>query len=99
MNVPFNLGSQEVRVEQGFLRAADLRQVGLVSYDPGFANTAGCRSAITRIDPELGQLDYRGFPIEELAERAGFPEVAYLLVNGELPNDTELGRWSAALNE
>jgi len=59
---------------------------GLLAYDPGFRSTASCKSAITFVDGENGVLLYRGYPIEELAERSDFTEVAYLLMNGELPN-------------
>src|SRR6202049_1787148 len=60
-------------------------QTGYFTYDPGFMATAACRSAITYIDGDEGVLLYRGYPIEELAERSDFLEVAYLLLNGELP--------------
>ncbi len=81
--------------------AAALRQIksseddfGMMTYDPGFLNTASCKSAITFIDGEKGILRYRGYPIEELAEKSSFLEVAYLLLNGELPTDKELGEWT-----
>jgi citrate synthase len=83
------------------IRAADLRQIrlseddfGLMSYDPAFMNTASCRSAVTFIDGERGILRYRGYPIDELAERSSFLEVAYLILNGELPTPGELERWT-----
>src|SRR3954462_201982 len=70
----------------------DLRQMkvsedgfGLMSYDPAYTNTASCRSAITYIDGDAGILEYRGYPIEQLCEQATYLEVAYLIVNGELP--------------
>jgi citrate synthase len=82
----------EVPVEHGTVRAMDLRQIktsdddfGLMSYDPGFVNTASCRSAITFLDGARGILRYRGYPIEQLAEQSSFLEVAYLIVKGELP--------------
>ena len=75
-------------------RALDIRKLrdstGYISFDPGFANTGSCRSAITFIDGDLGILRYRGYPIEELAERASFLEVAYLLIYGDLPTVAEL---------
>ena len=79
------------------MRAIDLRQVktsaddfGLMTYDPAFMNTASCRSRITYIDGEKGILHYRGYPIEQLAERSSFLETAYLLIDGELPSRTQL---------
>ncbi|HEY1088146.1 MAG TPA: citrate synthase [Archangium sp.] len=82
------------------VRAADLRQIktadddfGLMSYDPAFMNTASCKSAITYIDGDKGILRYRGYPIEQLAEKSTFLEVAYLLRHGELPTQDEYGRW------
>lgn len=66
------------------------RQTGMFTYDPGFTSTASCRSAITYIDGEAGILLYRGYPIEQLAERCTFLEVCYLLLHGELPNSIEL---------
>jgi citrate synthase len=90
----------EVPVQDGAIRGADLRQIkladddaGLVTYDPGFVNTAACRSAITYIDGDKGILRYRGYPIEQLAERSTFLETAYLLLHGELPSATELESW------
>ena len=70
--------------------SALLAKTGLVTVDPGFVNTASCASSITFIDGDAGILRYRGYPIEELAERASFLEVAWLLIYGELPNATEL---------
>ncbi len=87
-------------IENGTVRSMDFRQVrtsdedfGLMMYDPAFMNTASCRSSITYIDGERGVLEYRGYPIEELADRCTFLEVAYLLLFGELPNETELKNW------
>jgi citrate synthase len=87
-------------IEAGTIRAMDLRQIktspedfGIMSYDPAFMNTASCHSAITFIDGERGILRYRGYPIEVLAERCSFLEVAYLLLFGELPVETELKPW------
>ncbi|HEX8715789.1 MAG TPA: citrate synthase [Gemmatimonadaceae bacterium] len=87
-------------VTDGAVRAMDFRQVktsdqdfGLLSYDPAFLNTAACRSAITFIDGEKGILRYRGYPIEQLADRASFLETAWLLRNGELPTQQQYDRW------
>jgi len=89
-----------VPVENGTIRAMDLRQIktgpedfGLMTYDPAFMNTASCRSAITYIDGDKGILRYRGYPIEVLAEHCTFLEVAYLLLYGELPTETQLNDW------
>ena len=87
----------DLSIKDGAIRAADLRQVktanpddvGLLSYDPAFMNTASCRSSITYIDGDKGILRYRGYPIEQLAEKASFLEVAWLLRHGELPNQKE----------
>src|SRR5215468_4675624 len=86
--------------EHGTIRAIDLRQIktgpddfGLMTYDPAFTNTASCRSAITYIDGDRGILEYRGYPIEQLAEDSTFLEVAYLLINGELPTQAQLGEF------
>jgi citrate synthase len=80
-------------IEDGAVRATDLGQMGLLSFDPAFLNTAACRSAITYIDGDAGILRYRGYPIEQLAEEAGFLETAYLLSEGELPSAEQLRRW------
>jgi citrate synthase len=89
-----------VPIEDGTIRAMNLRQIksgpddfGLLTYDPAFMNTASCRSSITYIDGDRGILRYRGYPIEVLAERCTFLEVAYLLLFGELPNEAELKHW------
>src|SRR6201996_8393601 len=89
--------SYEVPIEDGTIRAHELRNVkvdeddfGLMSYDPAYMATASCRSAITYIDGEKGILEYRGYPIEQLAERSTYLEVAYLLVHGELPTRDQL---------
>lgn len=88
----------------GCIRTMDLRQIkkdeedfGVMGYDPAFMNTASCRSAITFIDGDKGILRYRGYPIEELAERCTFLEVAWLLINGELPTADELKGWEAEI--
>jgi citrate synthase len=87
----------EVPIENGCIRTHALRQIkvsdedfGLMGYDPAFLNTANCRSAVTFIDGDKGILEYRGYPIEQLAEKSSFLEVAYLLLNGELPTPKEL---------
>jgi citrate synthase len=89
----------ELAISEGTIRATDLKQIavegepGLATYDPGFVNTASCRSAITFIDGDEGILEYRGYPIEQLAEHSTFLEVAYLLLNGELPTQAQLDEW------
>ena len=90
----------DLPVENGTIRAMDLRQIktgpedfGLMTYDPAFTNTASCRSAITYIDGDRGILRYRGYPIEVLAEKCTYLEVAYLLLFGELPTASELKSW------
>jgi citrate synthase len=93
--------SYEIPVVDGAIRAIDLRQIkvpdddfGLLSYDPAFLNTASCRSAITYIDGDQGILRYRGYPIEELAGKTSFLDVAYLLLHGELPGKDESATWA-----
>src|SRR2546428_783078 len=90
----------EIPVQDGTIRAADLRQIkvsdgdfGLMSYDPAFTNTASCISRITYIDGDKGILRYRGYPIEQLAEESTFLESAYLILYGELPEENELADW------
>jgi len=90
----------EISIQDGTLRAVDLRQIkvseddpGLMTYDPGFLNTASCRSAISYIEGDKGILRYRGYPIEQLAERSSFLETAYLLLHGELPSAAQLESW------
>ena len=92
--------SYEVPINQGAVRAIDFRDIkvdeddfGLLVYDPGFTNTASCRSAITRIDGEAGILEYRGYPIEQLAEKSTYLETAYLLIHGELPTQRQMDDW------
>jgi citrate synthase len=94
----------EIPIDSGTIRALDLRQIkvapddfGMMTYDPGFTNTASCRSSITFIDGDAGILEYRGYPIEELAEHCSFLEVAYLLLNGELPGETALSEWRTSI--
>ncbi len=90
----------EVPINDGTVRAMDFRQIktsdddfGLMTYDPAFTNTASCRSAITYLDGENGVLEYRGYPIEQLAEHSTYLEVAYLLVYGDLPTQAQLDQW------
>jgi citrate synthase len=75
------------------------QETGLITLDPGFANTGSCRSAITFVDGERGILRYRGIPVEQLAEHSTFKETAYLLINGMLPTQKELTRFSVLLND
>ncbi|HLA11499.1 MAG TPA: citrate synthase [Pyrinomonadaceae bacterium] len=90
----------DVPVENGTIKAMDLRQIkvheedfGIMTYDPAFMNTASCKSRITFIDGDKGILEYRGYPIDQLAEQSTYLEVAYLLLNGELPTRTQLDEW------
>jgi citrate synthase len=92
--------SYEVPVENGTIKALDLRKIkvddadfGLMTYDPAYTNTASCKSRITFIDGEKGILSYRGYPIEDLAERSNYLETAYLIVHGELPRKAEYETW------
>ena len=83
----------EVGIDITSLRSSS----GAISYDPGYANTGSCKSAVTFIDGEKGILRYRGYPIEELAAHAAFPEVAYLLIYGHLPSAKERAEWRRQL--
>jgi citrate synthase len=92
--------SYEIPISDGTVRAMDFRQIkvadddfGLMTYDPAFTNTASCRSAITYLDGDNGVLEYRGYPIEQLAEHSTYIEVAYLLIHGELPTSEQLDQW------
>jgi citrate synthase len=91
----------DVPIVDETIRALDLRKIkvadddfGMMTYDPAFMNTASCRSAITFIDGDKGILEYRGYPIEQLAEKSTYLEVAYLLMNGELPTAGEMAEWT-----
>jgi citrate synthase len=91
----------ELPIQDGTIKAMDLRQIktadddfGLMTYDPAFMNTASCKSRITFIDGDQGILEYRGYPIDQLAEKSTYLEVAYLLLNGELPNQSQLVEWT-----
>ncbi|MDQ4111374.1 citrate synthase [Nocardioides sp. NPDC023903] len=95
----------DIPITDGTIRAADLGKIkaadpatdeegpGLAVYDPGFVNTASCRSSVTFIDGDKGVLEYRGYPIEQLAEKSSFLEVSYLLVHGALPTKEEYDAW------
>src|SRR5215217_3247317 len=89
----------EIAITDGTIHATDLMKImvdggpGLASYDPGFLNTASCRSSITYIDGDQGILEYRGYPIEQLAEKSNYLEVAYLLIHGELPTKQQYDAW------
>src|SRR6476619_1656643 len=91
----------QVPIENGTIKAMDLRKIkvseddfGLMTYDPAFMNTASCKSRITFIDGEKGILEYRGYPIDQLAEKSTYLEVAYLLLHGELPTEAQLKTWT-----
>src|ERR1700733_11330180 len=91
----------EIPIEDGTIRATELRSIkvdeddfGLMTYDPAFMNTASCRSSITYIDGDKGILEYRGYPIEQLAAQSSYLEVAYLLIHGKLPSQKELDDWT-----
>jgi citrate synthase len=93
--------SYEVPIQNGTIRALDLRQIkvdaddfGLMTYDPAFTNTASCKSRITFIDGDKGILNYRGYPIEQLAEDSSYLETAYLILHGELPGQAEYATWA-----
>ena len=93
--------SYTLPIENGTVRAMDLRQIktgaddfGLMAYDPALMNTASTKSAITFIDGDKGILEYRGYPVEQLADRSNFLEVAYLILFGELPNEEQLAAWT-----
>ena len=94
-----------VPVADGTIKATDLRQIktgpedfGLMTYDPAFMNTAACKSRITFIDGDIGILNYRGYPIDELAEKSSFLETSYLLLHGELPTQAQLDDWVQAIH-
>jgi citrate synthase len=90
----------EIPIRNGAIKATDLFQIkvaeddGLVTYDPGFMNTASCQSKITYIDGDKGILRYRGYPIEQLAEKSNYLETAYLILHGELPTPSQLADWT-----
>src|SRR6266545_7797527 len=91
----------DIPITDGTIRATDLRQIktgsndfGMMTYDPAFMNTAACRSRITYIDGDKGILEYRGYPIDQLAEHSTYLETAYLIMFGELPTDAQLKTWT-----
>ncbi|MET0552947.1 MAG: citrate synthase [Vicinamibacteria bacterium] len=93
--------SYEVPIENGTIKAIDLRKIktdekdfGLMTYDPAYTNTASCKSRVTYIDGDAGILNYRGYPIEQLAEQGTFLDTAYLLLNGELPSQAQSTEWT-----
>jgi len=93
--------SYTLPIESGTVRAMDLRQIktnadnfGLMTYDPALMNTASTKSAITFIDGDKGILEYRGYPVEQLAEKCSFLEVAYLILFGDVPNEKQLAAWT-----
>ena len=95
-DLPVITGSEgEMAIDISRLR----QETGLVTLDPGFANTGSCKSSITFMDGEKGVLRYRGIPVEQLAEHSTFVETAYLLINGELPTGKQLTRFSVMLND
>ena len=94
----------EVPIWEDTIRAMDLRQIkvnggdfGMMSYDPAFTNTANTKSTITLVDGENGILQYRGYPISQLAENSDFLEVAYLVLFGELPTGAQLAEWRSEI--
>jgi citrate synthase len=96
----------EVSIKDGAIRANDLKQIktsaddfGLVTYDPAYMNTASCKSRITYIDGDKGILEYRGYPIEQLAEHSTYLETAYLILFGELPTKDQLAKWTKDIGE
>ncbi|MCP5110407.1 MAG: citrate synthase, partial [bacterium] len=98
--------SYELPIENDTIRAMDLRQIkvnnddfGMMTYDPGYVNTASCKSTVTYIDGAKGILRYRGYPIDQLAEKGSYLESAYLVINGELPNKDELADWTERITE
>jgi citrate synthase len=95
----------EIPIADGTIRSMDLRQIrdssddfGLMAYDPGYTNTACCRSTITYIDGDKGILLYRGYPIEQLAEKVSYMQVAYLILTGSLPTPEEEKQWNATIS-
>jgi len=98
--------SYEIPITDGTVRTADLRQIrvdaedfGLMGYDPAFMNTASCRSAVTFIDGDRGILRYRGYRVDELAEKATWMETAYLVLKGELPSAPQLEAWDQSIKK
>lgn len=97
--------SYEIPIQHDTIKALDLRQIkvnpgdfGMMTYDPAFMNTASCKSKITFIDGDKGILRYRGYPIEQLAEKSNYLETAYLIIHGELPTQEQLDDWTYQIN-
>ena len=94
----FNFNIHEGSVGPSVIDVSSLYgQTGQFTYDPGFTSTASCKSSITFIDGDEGVLLHRGYPIEQLAESGSFIETCYLLLNGELPNATQLSEFENAI--
>jgi citrate synthase len=100
LTITDNRTGKTYEVQAGTIKAMDLRQIklgaddfGLMTYDPGFMNTASCKSRITFIDGEKGILNYRGYPIEQIAEQGNYLETAYLILWGELPTKAQYDEW------
>ena len=98
--------SYDIPINSGAIHASDLRKLklddkdyGLMSYDPAFTNTASTKSSITYLDGDAGQLYYRGYPIEQLAEKSNHLETAYLILNGELPTKAQFDSWEAEIGK
>ncbi len=96
----------DVPIHDGTIKATDLRQIkvtpgefGMMTYDPAFMNTAACKSRITYIDGDTGILEYRGYPIEQLAEQSDFLETAYLILFGELPTNAQHEEWTRDITQ
>ena len=96
----------EIAIWEDTIRAMDLRQIkvndddfGMMSYDPAFKNTANTKSTITLVDGANGVLQYRGYPIEDLAQNSDFLEVAYLILNGKLPTQSEFDAWQSEISD
>lgn len=103
LSISAGADSVELPITEGSIRATDLRAVStpegpLVSFDPGLVNTASCHSAITYIDGDAGVLEYRGYPVDQLAAQSTHLEVAYLLIFGELPTTEQLAAWEKEIN-
>lgn len=103
LSISAGADSVELPITEGSIRATDLRAVStpegpLVSFDPGLVNTASCHSSITYIDGDAGVLEYRGYPVDQLAAQSTHLEVAYLLIFGELPTTEQLAAWEKEIN-
>lgn len=103
LSISAGADSVELPITEGSIRATDLRAIStpegpLVSFDPGLVNTASCHSSITYIDGDAGVLEYRGYPVDQLAAQSTHLEVAYLLIFGELPTTEQLAAWEKEIN-